>query len=154
MVSSAIPFHSEEGNTIERDARQSQGRSKKVCFNEGTKQVSEPGDSMEWVERAIDEGSEGEVSDEDIVKGPGKFPPDDYPNWKEGLQIRLRSMKGAVQLGPLYYVIRPTLPRAAHSKNLSTLVKLKLRTFGEESLGMLSMLVVSFWSSHLMFRNM
>ena len=64
----------------------------------------------EWVEQAIDAGSDdGDSDDVYVVKGPGKFKVDDFVSWKEGLDLKLRAMKGATRV-PLYYVIRKVMP--------------------------------------------
>lgn len=63
----------------------------------------------DYVSKVLDEDDQSSDSDDDEVEGPGKFKVDDFPTWKEGLSIKLRSMRSEAGV-PLYYVIRSTMP--------------------------------------------
>jgi hypothetical protein len=47
----------------------------------------------EYEGRVMNEDSDSSDSDNEEVEGPGKLKVDDFITWKEGLNIKLRSMK-------------------------------------------------------------
>ena len=62
----------------------------------------------EWIDHVIDD-KDGDDSEDELVKGPGKLTVDDFLTWKESLELKLRSMKGTSAI-PLFYVIRGDPP--------------------------------------------
>lgn len=62
----------------------------------------------EYENKILDDDDSSDTDDEEVT-GPGKFTPNDFVTWKEGLIIKLRSMKSSAGV-PLYYVIRADLP--------------------------------------------
>jgi hypothetical protein len=63
----------------------------------------------EYETKILNEDGGSSDSDNEEVEGPGKFKVDDFVTWKEGLTIKLRSMKGVAGVS-LYYVVREDLP--------------------------------------------
>jgi hypothetical protein len=63
----------------------------------------------EYEGKVMNEDSRSSDSDNEEVEGPGKLKVDDFITWKEGLNIKLRSMKGVAGVS-LYYVVCEDLP--------------------------------------------
>ena len=63
----------------------------------------------EYEGKVMNEDGDSSDSDNEEVEGPGKLKVDDFITWKEGLNIKLRSMKGEAGVS-LYYVVREDLP--------------------------------------------
>jgi hypothetical protein len=63
----------------------------------------------EYEGKILDEDDGSSDSDNEEVEGPGKLKVDDFITWKEGLNIKLCSMKSLAGV-PLYYVVREDLP--------------------------------------------
>jgi hypothetical protein len=63
----------------------------------------------EYEATILNEDGGSSDSDNEEVDGPGKLKVDDFITWKEGLMIKLQSMKSTAGV-PLYYVVRDDLP--------------------------------------------
>jgi hypothetical protein len=63
----------------------------------------------EYEGELMNEDSDSSDSDEEEVEGPGKLKVDDFITWKEGLNIKLQTIKGKAGIS-LYYVVCEDLP--------------------------------------------
>jgi hypothetical protein len=63
----------------------------------------------DYVGKVLNEDGGSSDSDNEEVEGLGKLKVDDFITWKEGLNIKLRSMKSLAGV-PLFYVVPEDLP--------------------------------------------